>query len=303
MLKNASDETPFISVIIPNFNRFHYLEETIRSIHEHADFPFELLVHDDGSNDGTEERIRTLKGSISTSIFNYGLNMGLSESINRLVRLAGSNYILMLNADMEVKKRFFGDVFNILQKTYIGYITPLGTYVSQSNTLKAKESTYVLTRGIGSGCALAFRKDTWNQVGGWNNSTVATGNADVSFMTRVLKAGYFAATLIKPSPVLENMSMDRVRNTDSTIGTVQCDCSLPRLFNSMEYQQLSKSRYSNASNSMQISYLEPAGETNIHWWHTFMNMLITEEHKVDWKIAENFNFGHLQWKDMIENAD
>jgi glycosyltransferase involved in cell wall biosynthesis len=299
----VSDETPFISVIIPGFNRFHYIEECVNSIHEKADFPFELIIHDDGSVDGTAEKIPELSKKLSAAVFSYGLNFGLAESINRLVRIAGSNYILMLNADMKVERPMFQDIFNILQKPYIGYITPLGIYINTPNAMTANGTPFTFTRGVGSGCALAFRKDVWTQVKGWNNRTVASSNADVSFMVRVLRSGYFNASLVKEIPVLTNMSMDRERNKDSTIGRIQYDCSLPKIFNSMEYQQLSRKICSNASDAMQITYRQPHGETNIQWWHDYVNLLITSEYKVDWKIAEEYNFGHIKWKSLIENAN
>ena len=48
------EEVPFLSVIIPGYNRFSYLKELVDSIHAKADYPFELLIHDDNSKDGTK---------------------------------------------------------------------------------------------------------------------------------------------------------------------------------------------------------------------------------------------------------
>ena len=46
-----------ISVIIPTFNRKKTLERAIQSVMNQSLSPFEILIIDDGSNDGTEEWI------------------------------------------------------------------------------------------------------------------------------------------------------------------------------------------------------------------------------------------------------
>jgi len=302
LINNFSDETPFISVIIPGYNRYNYLKEVVDSIHDTADFPFELLIHDDGSVDNTKEYLPNLNPNVSTFILNQGLNMGLSESINRLVRLAGSNYILMLNADVKVTRPILQDTFNILQKPYVGHITFGPPLCNIKNELNSNGTRFALLRGMGQGCALAFTKTVWNLVEGWNNKTAASSNADVSFMVRVIRNGYFPAVFVKDTADLSvcNISMERCRNSDSTIAGTPADCSLPKLFNTLTYRQDSRKRYEAAANAMQITYKEPEGEVNIHYWHTFMTQLITEENRVNWNEAKRY--GHTKWKDLIESA-
>jgi GT2 family glycosyltransferase len=302
MMNCFSDETPFLSVIIPGYNRYNYLKEVVDSIHETADFPFELLIHDDGSVDGTTEYLPNLNCKVSTFILNQGLNMGLSESINRLVRLAGSKYILMLNADVKVMHNIFQDIFNVLHKPYVGHINFGPPLCNVPHELNSNGTRFALLRGMGQGCALAFRKNVWDCVGGWNNKTVASSNADVSFMVRVIRNGYFPVVFVKDTAALSvcNVSMERCKNSDSTIAGTPADCSFPKLFNSLTYRQDSRKRYEAAANAMQITYKEPEGEVNLHYWHTFMTQLITEDYRVNWEEAKRY--GHIVWKDLIENA-
>jgi glycosyltransferase involved in cell wall biosynthesis len=300
MISSCQDEVPFVSVIIPAFNRFLYLEELINSIHQHADFPFELIVHDDNSTkEGTKEAIATLSNKISATIFSHGFNLGLAESINRAVRLASSNYIIMLNADIQVEKPFFKDTYQTLQNIYVGYLTFMSVYKDIPLGINQDGTSFMFTRGLGSGCAIAFRKDTWDQVNGWNNKTVATGNADVSFMIRIVKQGFFPAALIHSTldPIVRNISNEKANNIDSTIGRQPWDCSLPRLFNYSNYMKESLKRYGAAADAMQISYKEEAGETNLDYFHKFLNRLIKENYTIDWEEAAHF--GHNRWEGMI----
>ena len=50
-----SEQRPFISVIIPTFNRVHLLKETGESVRNQTFRDFELIVVNDGSSDGTAQ--------------------------------------------------------------------------------------------------------------------------------------------------------------------------------------------------------------------------------------------------------
>ena len=295
-----TDEVPFLSVIIPSYNRFSYLQQLVDSIHAQADYPFELLVHDDNSRDGTKELTPKLDNKLSATIYSHGLNYGLAESINRIVRLANSNYILMLNADLKINKPIFQDTVNVLKNRYVGYLTYMSLYGEIPKAINSNGTNFMFTRGLGAGCAMAFRKDTWSEVDGWTNKTVATGNADVAFMTKIVRHGYFPTSLVKNTsdPLISNMSLLNQQGLDSTIGRTQFDCSLPRIFNYQPYVEQSRKRYEDAANAMQVTYKEPAGEVNIHYWHTFMCEIIKEDYTVDWELAKTY--GHDRWKDQVK---
>ena len=303
MMSRFSEEVPFLSVIIPGYNRFSYLQELVDSIHAQADYPFELLVHDDNSKDGTKSLLHDIDNKVSATIYSHGFNFGLAESINRLVRLASSNNILMLNADLKIEQPIFQDTYNVLCKEYVGYLTFMSTYGEIPKAINSNGTNFMFTRGLGSGCAIAFRKDVWDQVDGWNNKTVSTGNADVAFMTKVVRNGYFPVSLVKKNsdPLITNMSMSRQKMSDSTIGRTSFDCSLPRLFNYEPYMKQSLKRYDDAANAMQITYKEPEGDVNLHFWHSFLNLLITDDYSVDWELARKYK--HIRWKDQIKTLE
>ena len=47
-----------VSVIIPTYNRKHTLKRAIKSVYMQSLPPFEIIVVDDGSNDGTKEWVK-----------------------------------------------------------------------------------------------------------------------------------------------------------------------------------------------------------------------------------------------------
>lgn len=49
---------PVVSVICPTYNHIHFIEEAIKGIiAQKTDFPFEVIIHDDASTDGTQDVI------------------------------------------------------------------------------------------------------------------------------------------------------------------------------------------------------------------------------------------------------
>lgn len=52
--------TPYISVVVPTYNRAHLIERSIRSILQQTFTDYEVLVVDDGSEDNTEQVIKSI---------------------------------------------------------------------------------------------------------------------------------------------------------------------------------------------------------------------------------------------------
>lgn len=224
-----SEQQEFISIVIPAYNRFDYLENLVNSIHKNADMPFELIVSDDNSNDGTTNQIISkLRTKTSSIVLNNGLSLGLAQNINRAVDIADSNFILMFNADFEIKRPFFRELIDILKVPFIGLVMPImsETYKSGPNRFITKNGAkFYISRGFGSGGCLAFRKDVYQEIGKFDNFGCDSCNADVSFMIRVLKNGYFWANF-----EANRQAEDIDKCTNSTVGSQIHDCSFPRLF-------------------------------------------------------------------------
>lgn len=282
----------FISIVIPSYNRFDFLIEVVNSIHKNADIPFELIIHDDNSNDGTKESLEKLYDKTSAIIYSNGLNLGLAESINRAIRVASSEYILMLNADVVVDRPFFKYMLDVLKCPFVGFVNIITAFPDAKNKLsfKGSDSLFSLHRGIGGGCALGFTRTVFNKVNGWNSSSCRSGNADVSFMIRTIKNGYFPVDLSLNVSPIRLLDIDNKR---STIGRIQHDCSYPKLFNFKSYENLSLERSSETNDFMQYSYRVDEGETNINFWGKFCGELIDENYYVNYELSKMY--GHDKW--------
>lgn len=87
---------PFFSVIIPTFNRKEKLRAAIVSVLVQEEQDFELIVIDDGSDDGSSELADVFNGRI-TYIFQK--NAGVSAARNRGISLSRGSHIAFLDSD------------------------------------------------------------------------------------------------------------------------------------------------------------------------------------------------------------
>lgn len=290
----------YISIVVPYFNRPHYLRELIDSIHKYADMPFELIVHDDVSTDGSTPEVFNMRDKMSSLIINQGHNLGISVSTNRLINMASSEYIIFLNDDCVFVNSCLNNIYDIISRPYVGFL-----HLTQANRpdLNLKETKFDIT-GIKSGCALAFRKNVWREIGGWNEHFIS-GGADVAFMTTIFKWGYFAVAPYGKEYAI-NTSYIKYNNTDSSIGKSGYDCSYPKIFNTKEkgYDEWCKAREGECYKITNTLNRNESTIGNIDYWHNYMKRLgeksgNTISEKIDWEFGKLH--GHDKWKDQISN--
>jgi len=91
-----------VSVIIPTFNRAHFLPDTIRSVYRQTYRPIELLVVDDGSTDNTTSVLDSLAEEAGPSVRFHHIqqsNLGAPAARNRGLIESQGEFIQFLDSD------------------------------------------------------------------------------------------------------------------------------------------------------------------------------------------------------------
>lgn len=90
---------PKISVLITTFNHERWIETCLDSVLSQGDVNLEIIVHDDNSSDLTCRKLELFANDCKIIRNETGVNIGISESFNKLLRMATGEYIAVMSGD------------------------------------------------------------------------------------------------------------------------------------------------------------------------------------------------------------
>ena len=95
-MKTFIKEKPFVDVILPNYNKAEFLEESINSVTTQTYNNWKLFIIDDGSEDDSKKIISSYKSRNLKVIYLYK-NKGAAFCRNLGIKLSDSKYISFLS--------------------------------------------------------------------------------------------------------------------------------------------------------------------------------------------------------------
>lgn len=191
-----------ISIIIPNYNGKALLKKNLPKVFRSLEgYVSEVIVVDDASEDESIKFLRTQKVKILRNL----KNKGFSTTVNKGVKAAKGEFIILLNTDVSPERNFlkpllehFKDynVFAVgcLDKSYEkGKIVERGRglgkwnrgFLVHSRGEVDKNNTLWVSGGSG-----AFSRSIWNKLGGFNELYNPFYWEDIDLSYRAQKSGY-----------------------------------------------------------------------------------------------------------------
>jgi GT2 family glycosyltransferase len=213
------DEMKTVTVVIPNYNGDIILERNIpyvikaaRHFQESTNYTIGIVIVDDASTDQSmsvlEELKKTYHKEVEITILQNKKNKGFSSTVNKGVRQADSEYVVLLNTDVS---------------PYTNFISPLIKHFDDQKMFavgcleKSIEGERIIERGRGlarwrrglyihawgkpidnstvwvSGGSGMFRKSLWDLLGGMNELYNPFYWEDIDISYRAQKLGYKVA--------------------------------------------------------------------------------------------------------------
>ncbi|MFC5405511.1 glycosyltransferase family 2 protein [Cohnella soli] len=117
------------SIVIPTFNQLEMLRTCVNSIIENTDLPYEIIVVDNASEDGTDVYLRKLGGQVRYRVLET--NRGFAGAINAGLMMAKGRTIMLLNNDTIATENWLDNMIDCLNSDdRIGMVGPITNYIS-----------------------------------------------------------------------------------------------------------------------------------------------------------------------------
>ena len=198
-----------VSVVTPNYNGKDFLYAYFESLIKNSNEIGEVIIVDNGSNDGSQEFIRNYREKVDFPIvlIENSQNLGFAEAVNQGISKARYDYIFSLNNDTVVEKSAILELLNLLNTD--GRIFSVSSKMVQFNNPELIDDAgddytllaYTKKRGnnqnlnkfievseIFSSCAGAalYRKDLLEELGGFDSEFFAyMEDDDLGYRARI----------------------------------------------------------------------------------------------------------------------
>ena len=101
-----------VSIVIPNYNGKHFLENCLKAVFAQTIENMEVIVVDNGSTDGSQEYLDNYP---EVRVLKMDKNYGFCGAVNAGIKEADSEYVILLNNDTEVEPDFAKELLTVIK--------------------------------------------------------------------------------------------------------------------------------------------------------------------------------------------
>jgi len=117
------------SIVIPTCNGLELLQRCVSSIRQYTAFPYEIIVVDNASTDGTAEWCMREK----LTLVSLARNAGFPAACNKGLRLSAGDTLVLLNNDTVATANWLNNLTTALYSSpKVGIVGPITNYASGS---------------------------------------------------------------------------------------------------------------------------------------------------------------------------
>lgn len=214
---------PLVSIVIVNYNAKEYLESCLNSV-LNSDYPnFEVIVIDNGSENGSLKFLEEIsKSELSINVIRNEKNLGPSAARNQGIRKAKGKYVAFLDNDTRVHPLWLKEAVKVFESNpkigacqckllimsnpkridYVGdYLSPLGFLIQKADYGEVDDGRYesIETIFAAKSAAMAIRRDIIQEIGLFDEDFfIYVEETDICW--RVWLAGY--KTVLAPQSIV-----------------------------------------------------------------------------------------------------
>lgn len=188
--ESGGDELPVISVVCPCLNSTSTLAVQLDALAaQETDFPWEMIVVDDGSDDGTPELARSYAGRLpALQVLETPVLRAQAEGMNAGAAVARGRYLVIVDSDDEVAPGYLAAMKAALDiDPVVGArvddvaLNPPFTRVRYEPMQQTGLSVIHGFLPMVIGCTLGIHKELFDKVDGWDVSSTPVIDIDLSW--------------------------------------------------------------------------------------------------------------------------
>lgn len=183
---------PLVSIVIPCYRQAHWLPEAIESALAQTYESVEVVVVNDGSDDGTSDVARKYHVKLVEQE-----NRGLSGARNSGIQWASGEYILPLDADDRLDPDYLDLAVGYKDADIVGTYQQEFGERDKLHQFRPNPVYADFLAGNQINCCSLFKKEMWKKLGGYDE-TLRHGLEDYQFWLRAVMAGYKVAVVPFP---------------------------------------------------------------------------------------------------------
>lgn len=208
---------PRVCVIVLTFNQRETTLECLQSLYDSWETPADVLVWDNGSDDGTREAVSKVFPKVL--VHRHETNLGVASGRNAAAALAADRlaptHLLFLDNDMKLENGFVESLLEVLQRdSNVGQVQAKLLFMDDPEIINDGGGCRInfltgetmpvgyreVDRGqrdeempcVSCGGAMMVRADVFEDLGGFDPVFDPFGPEDLDFSLRLQKAGYQA---------------------------------------------------------------------------------------------------------------
>lgn len=179
------------SLVIPVYNQLDYTKQCLASIARWTDAPYEVIVVDNASTDGTREYLRQAPVTVIANEH----NLGCAKAWNQGIRASRGQFIAILNNDIVLTAGWLRGLRRYMDETGHGVVSPAAREGRLDYDLEAYAQAYTRRCAAASrsdlyGACFLVARPVFDRIGLFDEAFGYGGCEDVDFHWRVMAGGF-----------------------------------------------------------------------------------------------------------------
>ncbi|MFH1825127.1 MAG: glycosyltransferase family 2 protein [Candidatus Firestonebacteria bacterium] len=184
-----------INIIIAVYNQLDYTMQCFNYLRNYTDLPYQLIIIDNGSTDGTADYLKKVDARVITN----KENLGCAYAWNQGIKVSQSGYKVIMNNDILVTPYWLGRLVKFMEKSRYGIVGPaIREGVLDYNLIEyadsfSKRCKKAKRHEVFAACML-IKSEVFERVGFFDEQFIIGTFEDMDFLWRCQEKGIKTAT-------------------------------------------------------------------------------------------------------------